>query len=710
MKLRFFLEYQSQKLAIEEPVGWDAAKFNLVRNKTWHSVSFEYIPEKLRFYKDSGLRLLKQAFKAEGIDAFVRIYVDIFDSGQYQYQPLYVGRVALHEYEELRDGKKQYLSLSIEQEDFGITFKNKEDLKVALSGNEINLLLHSKLIKLADRIASVEGASSYETSFTIVGNNTIRIPHYLFETNKEIGDTVTLQFPLERLGSFQASPEQPLFALRQITTYKLRYRLKGTFVEFCNRPRTYNLNMVYRRGKRTPNQLPVINEPFKIFPNRNMAGGQTMTQPFDEQGELTFSNADIDEFVWFSFQLINYNVPSNTNDPQPTSLNITYDPESFIEIEQESIFPASTAKAYLVHEAFRQVVEQNTGVPNSFYSEYFGRVELGYGSNGAGAALAITNGLQIRQFPLAEKPVFCSFKELYEAMNALHNLGVGIEEKDGRKVVRIEPKEYFYSDEVALGMEGVKELRYSIASEYYYNEVEVGYRKYEIEEVNGIDEFATKHQYSLPVEMLKGKLEIMSPYVASGYAIEFTRRKKEQKTTDWKYDNDNFVICLNPNNLSLAERNERFPVVQEVFSPETSYNLRISPKRNLLRWRNLLGTSLWKKPLSENVRFTYGETNYAMASAMQAGDPDAAAFGGQLLAENQNLALDSEEERLFVPMLAEFSFPLDRHQLFQLRANANKCIAFRQNSKEPWQKGYIDDISYTALTGLTQFKLLLKKL
>ncbi|MEM9980953.1 MAG: hypothetical protein AAF734_00560 [Bacteroidota bacterium] len=707
MQLRFFLSHPSfSKLAIEEPVGWSDAKISLVRNDSWHSVSFEYIPEKLQFYRASGLPQILSVYEKEGIDALIGITIDAYDNEQERWLNIFGGKLALHDLEEVKKGKKHYLSCSIESSSLAVNFKNKEDLKVKLAGSEHRLTLTNKTIKLRDEIGYTEGAGDFSFKVTVPLSQTITFANYLFTTNEEIGDVNPLTFPLERLGPINNNPPQSHFIFKQKTRYKISYRLKGTLRESCARTRSYQLTL---SGGRAVN---LVDNYYRIqsFGQKSVGANQQMTQAFDISGSETFTNDNEGNQFWIYWTLANYNVTGNTVSPLPSTINVTYDSESYIRIEQDSRYPTTEANTYFVHEAFRQIIRQHTGRP-AFYSEYFGRPVFGYSKYGWGSWTAITNGLQLRQFSASQKPVYVSFKELFEGMNAIHNLGIGIERNEEGEYLRIEPKSYFYDEAISLSLDGVREVNRSVATAYYVNEVEIGYEKYENEEVNGIDEFCTLHQYAVPVAALQKKLTLKSKLIASGYAIEFTRRAGGEKTTDWKYDHDLFVICLSLDDARRAERAERFNRESGVINPNDSYNLRISPKRNLIRWLNYLYGVLSLHP-QKLLNFTYGEINTTLATAMSLNDPDLAEFSGQVLRENQHVNVTEKQQvtkaaqPLFYPEVYEFTYPLSWSQILTLKQKPHQCIAFRQYPESPWKKGVILEISHPVRTGLTEFKLL----
>ena len=72
--------------------------------------------------------------------------------------------------------------------------------------------------------------------------------------------------------------------------------------------------------------------------------------------------------------------------------------ELFIEGTSLEHYPDTKSKSILPHELFQRLLHITTGVPDAFYSEYFGRTDLGYQKDGDGAYLATLNGLMLRCF------------------------------------------------------------------------------------------------------------------------------------------------------------------------------------------------------------------------------------------------------------------------------------------------------------------------
>ncbi len=382
-----------------------------------------------------------------------------------------------------------------------------------------------------------------------------------------------------------------------------------------------------------------------------------------------------------------------------------YAEDSFITMLEESIYPVSTVKGYKIYEALNKVTESITDRPDAIRSDYFGRIDSdpeAYDTTGCGGEMLYTNGLAIRNMldnNGDEFEITASFDQLFNALNVLHGIGMRVEKDAGVPYLRIEPKEYFYQNTPIKTFSNVSELIISVATEYAWNEVEIGFTKWEAEGINGIDEFNTKHNYAFPVKNINKKLTLTTDVITGGYAIETTRRQQynSSPTTDWKYDNDGFFVSLNRTNQTfiseeenpyhlegdvypktyatgtITERNEAFVSVSNVLSPETSYNLRYSPSRCMVNnYRYVAGTIAHSSDLP--LKFQQGLGNTVMRTEL--GDSCDNIDG--LISENQDIIKDNlvtnDKFPYFEPVKLEFSYPMDRVEFEFLKDNENKSI------------------------------------
>jgi hypothetical protein len=232
---------------------------------------------------------------------------------------------------------------------------------------------------------------------------------------------------------------------------------------------------------------------------------------------------------------------------------ITVEPTSFFSLKAISKTKTSTTKAFLVNEVISRISEAITNNKIKAYSEYFGRTDsqpYAVSSNGIGSMEALAKGIYIRnqQNRIVGQPnVFSlSMKDVFEGIEPIHHIGFGIEDdpnREGFKRLRVEHWKHFYTDDIIMNCIGVRNIQRKIVESKHYSTFQFGYEKYESEQYNGLDEFLTKRTFRTTLNGLKNELNKLSKFIASGYAWEITRRKNTD-SSDWRFDNDTFIVCL----------------------------------------------------------------------------------------------------------------------------------------------------------------------
>lgn len=273
-------------------------------------------------------------------------------------------------------------------------------------------------------------------------------------------------------------------------------------------------------------------------------------------------------FLYYLMTSVSYSTGGGGGTPSdPFELSIHIDNAS-LKITVDSTCTPTPAKVYMINEVLSRLTEAYTGDCLRVYSDYFGRVDAQpYPSavNGCGALACITSGLKIRTkdqgfIRIGDSeftPGFTlSMRECFDALNAIHNIGMGIEpdlvRNDGSDWLRIEPMEYFYRDDVLLTCTGIRELRREFDPIKAFDRATIGYSNWETESVNGLNDVFGKREYRTSLKQLRNLYERLCPFIASDYAIEITRRQYGNTTKDWRYDNDTFIICLRNGSLGTA--------------------------------------------------------------------------------------------------------------------------------------------------------------
>jgi hypothetical protein len=302
-------------------------------------------------------------------------------------------------------------------------------------------------------------------------------------------------------------------------------------------------------------------------------------------------------------------------------------------------------------------------------------------------------------------PVFTSMKELLDGLHAIHAIGLGSEpdtERDPAQYdrLRIEPIRYFYDDTVTLTLHEVDQVERDSAQGSVAT-LHIGYQKWEAESTNGLDEFLTKRSYRTTLRQVRTALDKLSKFIASGYAIETTRRKINTNTTDWRYDNDTFILCLKRKTDGYQVEAGGIDGGTNMLDPATVYNWRISPVRNALRWLWYIFQS-YTTGNDRRLIFTAGDGNY-YAYGKEHTNP----IETQALSENATLTLDdyaTATPPLFKFETVKFKYPLSYEQWVNIYTHQYGLIGYTVNGGAV-EYGWIQELKYNPYTGIAEFIL-----
>ena len=87
-----------------------------------------------------------------------------------------------------------------------------------------------------------------------------------------------------------------------------------------------------------------------------------------------------------------------------------------------------------------------------------------------------------------------------------------------------------------------RDFQLTVQQSLLFSSVNVGYDKQDYDSVNGRDEFRFTDQYATGLTGTDNTLDLISPYRADAYGIEFLVIKRGENTTDNKSDEDVFIV------------------------------------------------------------------------------------------------------------------------------------------------------------------------
>ena len=396
---------------------------------------------------------------------------------------------------------------------------------------------------------------------------------------------------------------------------------------------------------------------------------------------------------------------------------LTQDPESFFQLEASELCPVTNAVVSLVHETASRVVEAVTDRCLVVKSDYYGRTDsepYEAAADGCGSLRVLTSGLRLRNAETAKH--FLSVKEIFESLNAIDNIGMAIEPGAAYSpdYLRIEPVEYFYQDVEIARHTAIPKAEFALQSGLAYSVVKIGYKKWEIESVNGLDEFNSNKEFRTSLKSINNTLDQTSGFVAGGYPIEKTRQQSFADTgaADTKYDNDTFIICVERDTYAYGDYKVEQGNIDSganMYSPSTAYNWRIRPLYNLIRWWKSVAQSYVNLANTASKLFFSSGTGNILAEGQLL---DACDVARDILPENHDLAqgdvdLAKDYLPIWKPETMTYAYPMSLSEYNTIKATPNGYI-YAECGAGPGVKGFIININYRLAKGEADITLRLK--
>ena len=711
----------STEVLTKDPIGWEDMTFTIARDAEYMG-AFQNIGASLKFHCDGGGKeFIDAVYEANDIDGRISILVEYDCDGSGTYGELFTGILNLARYS--TDGV--YTTVNIEKSDLLTKLKSRDDISVSLEtttsigGDTISSIA-------TDTIQLTPVMLNYETEWVVAQDYAFSRLEAFTGLGKlgfitpagSVGRTdLNNAYPFQEFSSvsedgglpFQRAGVPPILTLSMDETempITLDYEInwKGTFTDnqtVGGSSRTATIfKLILYYGNAEPGQTASTIE---LYSSTYSADPFSLNFDINATGQITLSAG---QSIWIAW-VFEYTFTGNCT----LALDFVYDRSTF-KVSGKTSYKETACKSVMVHEAFSQVVDAIADSNNNFYSEFYGRTDSrkqSYGDDGCGSLLAITNGLNIREF--SDKPILCSLSDLFKSCNALHNIGLA--EINGK--IRVEPISYFFNPaSKIITLPYVNSYEQRNENRYYYNKIDIGYQKWEADFNGGLDEPCGKHEYSTAISSAKTTYSKLSKYLASSYAIELTRRKNKDiaPTVDYKYDNENFFIAVERGAYVYADNflpemfSDAFNTGSGMIAIDSAYNLRLTPKRMLLAHFGAIAAGIQK--IHGNVTFVTGTGNTDLVTQkFNVGCPED--YNGAVIGENDDVAWNDSNvanvDPLWLPEVYTFDYPLTYSEFNTIKANPYGYIEFYKTLGDS-KYGYIMSMEYRLKTGLTRFTLL----
>lgn len=390
-----------------------------------------------------------------------------------------------------------------------------------------------------------------------------------------------------------------------------------------------------------------------------------------------------------------------------------------INVTDISSFEPTDCKVVLPHEAFSQCAYAITGELDSFRSNYFGRIDLGYSEDGEGAYLSTTKGLLLRGFPsgyvanvdedttLEERVAQLSYKfrELFDSYKKVKNLALRVVVEDGKYIIEVEKKEDLYSDEVSMTFErsdvddGSLEIVRNI--DMYNSGVDVGYVTQPDDLFGGLEEYSSREKYTSIISRNNDNvLDLVSKYNGSSVPIEKTRRKPYESTATEETTHDNtifFIELIKEGGILIQREEQGFDEINGLANLETKINLGITPKQMMLAHGDSINVGLSKYPLSI-VQYDSSDKTTDLSFKYTGSTT--------LITENGSEIAGSLLNPRFTGFKILFSSNLSLEQFIFLRNNTEKLVGVWSELTDSYIYGWIKELSTDVVDKETNIELI----
>lgn len=716
MQFRFYIN----DVEVDEPVGFDATKVTLKRSEMWHGVMVETSDETMEFY-GSGFQILKGLYDASGIDAVAVLRIDylcdseVLDSVSYN--------ITFYEYAEYC-GDDCYCSVGIERTGCFYKFRNAMDTKVNLDavksidkvtdladyeylGKEIEvpsktivLTSNAKSENQIQRDLTTEVDNEYNLNYTGVIQMAFWLP-FETQTLTELEEFVTATDWEVDFGAISDESANANYIYKNRITdincfgndYNINVVSNGT-LSITTSATLYPITVSFVVAKR------VGSTPTVLFIDTLTDTGSGFTKEYNWSINESLTEALNEDDLIICYLFVS---ATKTTTGAFTEVLLTHEADNSISIVNNSLCSATDIKLYMVNETLSHISEYVTDNCLRVYSEYLGRNDsqpFNFDNDGCGGMLALTNGLFLRRLEYTntadEQTLFSlSFNDVLNAVNSIYPLGFTVENNGDIEVLRIENWEYFYNDTILLDI-GTVAVKKEPNLALHFKNYKTGYSKYEAEEFNGLDEFLTEREYTTNLVNHNQQLDKICQFIASGYAIETTRRKGNSDSKDWRFDNDTFILAVERGAYNTIEVEQgNITDAENIIDADTVLNFRLSPARMAMNWFRYLMT--FKKSLKE-LLFSSGKGNISAGGQLTS----SCSIDNGVILENQNLTqndINTDVTQLFDAELHTIDeINLTFRQYLTFKDNPHALISY--NCGNGTLYGWIKELKYNIIDGV----------
>jgi hypothetical protein len=474
------------------PDGWQDKLVNFGRNTKYFGI-FRSFTIPLKFVTE-GKKVLRSLCYNSGIEKVASLFITKLNNA-WTYDPYFTGEIDFSKFEDDFD----FCTVNIMEGGLAkqLTAKEGTAYEIPVDGPGV-IPVRMPGIELQSTLNYVIPELSIATAAHTVG------VQYVSQEGTSIG-VVTSSSPLQSTNGFDPATNNDRFIIyntEQVISFKIEMRISfGVSKTSTMTDTTYR---VYFK-KSTGAEINVI-------PTTNIANGEYV---FNINQTVTLA---IGEKLFLIGQRNNTGFGSCIFQYHTSDVKITF---------RTSSLPTSI-KTRPASDIFKQLISKMTD------NKFVGESDLLDNRSD----LVITCGDAIRSLPNAV--IKTTFSDFHKSFYSILSASLGLDNDKAK----MEEMAYFFDNSILIAELGeIRDLKVTIAEDLIYNSVKVGYLDQKYDDVNGKDEFNSTQVYQLPITRIAKEWDLISPYRADSYGIEFTRANlTDKQTTDNEADNDVFVM------------------------------------------------------------------------------------------------------------------------------------------------------------------------
>ena len=665
----------------DPPIGWDDSEATIKRSMDNYGV-FTMISQDLEFVTQ-GANFLRLAYLTKRTEANV-------DMEEYRFNPntdvKYLLNTQTFDFSEY-NATRTKVTIPFKTGGLNALIQSKRKDKYelertqSLNGNTITPVTKTDVAlvnKNIFRISELETADTDRTteSFRMsFGGGNYREAHVgiPLSINYESDDMVTVQIKDQYEGSETEGLSTMVFYLNNDVRKDLKIKFSLTFTgiyrtvsDLSNNAFFRVLLETYNNGLNLDIDLSKRRKLFEVLGDGNVVDyffNETTTSiEFDEV--ITLEEGESLSLQWYGGANFGGTFDSGRYDVDFVNVSCK------MNIDEDSVVPNTQSQTVLMKDAGNQLMKIFTGDEGRYESEFF--------TNGDFKLCGLTLGFWIRRF--FDKKIEISWDEFINNSNSLFLMGYTIEKIDNFEKVVHESIDYFFQNFVSVVLpEQVSELNRYPLTEETYSSISMGYKKPSgdnlYEEVQGTDETNIRNTYNTPIVRVQGDYDKVSDFRADSYGKSFASLKSVENnpTEDTRYDKSIFVLdCKETDGLLIQERTWEDDFEQpptNVYDPENTTGLRLSPINNLLRHGKFI-RSFTNLQLEDSISFNSSIGNELMTTRP---------IGGVERAENSSILINDLDFPLFENEVIEFKSKVTFEITQQLYGKTNVGERLVQN-------------------------------